>query len=93
ECPQCIFPSFRIPGCTSFFLTSTRTWPVRPGGRSAGSAGLCCPVCLVAIEKEDASLKGVVPKDYARPSLDNADFRRPATLLDSTHFFAPLGRF
>src|SRR3989442_1653829 len=53
-----------------FWVHKSARWPHLQGNAKQPTVGKLLDDAMVAIEKENPSLKGVLPKDYARPSLD-----------------------
>ncbi len=53
-----------------FWVPKAARWPHLQGNAKQPTIGKLIDDAMVAIEKENPSLKGVLPKDYARPSLD-----------------------
>ena len=53
-----------------FWVPKTARWTLLQASAKQPTIGKVIDDAMVAIEKENASLKGVLPKDYARPSLD-----------------------
>jgi type I restriction enzyme M protein len=53
-----------------FWVPKEARWPKLQAAAKQPTIGKLIDDALTAIEKENPSLKGVLPKDYARPSLD-----------------------
>jgi type I restriction enzyme M protein len=53
-----------------FWVPKAARWSVLQGSAKQPTIGKLIDDAMVAIEKENPSLKGVLPKDYNRPSLD-----------------------
>jgi type I restriction enzyme M protein len=53
-----------------FWVPKEARWPKLQAAAKQPTIGKLSDDALTTIEKENASLKGVLPKDYARPSLD-----------------------
>lgn len=53
-----------------FWVPKQARWPHLQANAKQATIGKLIDDAMVAIEKENPSLKGVLPKDYARPSLD-----------------------
>jgi type I restriction enzyme M protein len=53
-----------------FWVPKEARWPKLQASAKLTTIGTIIDDAMVAIEKENPSLKGVLPKDYARPSLD-----------------------
>lgn len=53
-----------------FWVPKEARWPKLQGAAKLPTIGKLIDDAMVAIEKENPTLKGVLPKDYARPSLD-----------------------
>jgi len=53
-----------------FWVPKVARWPHLQAAAKQPTIGKAIDDAMVAIEKENPSLKGVLPKDYARPSLD-----------------------
>lgn len=53
-----------------FWVPKQARWPHLQANAKQPTIGKLLDDAMVAIEKENPSLKGVLPKDYARPSLD-----------------------
>lgn len=53
-----------------FWVPAEARWKVLQDGAKQPTIGKLIDDAMVAIEKENASLKGVLPKDYSRPALD-----------------------
>ncbi|NVL89537.1 MAG: SAM-dependent DNA methyltransferase [Desulfobacterales bacterium] len=62
-----------------FWVPKEARWEKLLAGAKQPTIGKLIDDAMVAIEKENPSLKGVLPKDYARPSLDK---HRLGELLD-----------
>jgi type I restriction enzyme M protein len=62
-----------------FWVHKDARWPYLQANAKQPSIGKLIDNAMVAIEKENPSLRGVLPKDYARPSLDK---QRLGELLD-----------
>jgi len=66
-----------------FWVPKEARWPYLQANAKQPTIGKLIDDAMVAIEKENISLKGVLSKDYARPSLDKqrlAACRREAGL-------------
>ena len=64
-----------------FWVPKEARWEKLLAGAKQPTIGKLVDDAMVAIEKENPTLKGVLPKDYARPSLDKHRF---GELLDIT---------
>ncbi|MEW6110441.1 MAG: class I SAM-dependent DNA methyltransferase [Nitrospirota bacterium] len=53
-----------------FWVSKKARWPYLQANAKQPTIGKLIDDSMVAIEKENPSLKGVLPKDYARPTLD-----------------------
>jgi type I restriction enzyme M protein len=53
-----------------FWVPREARWEVLQAGAKQPTIGKLIDDAMIAIERENPSLKGVLPKDYARPSLD-----------------------
>lgn len=53
-----------------FWVPKAARWPYLQNNAKQPTIGKLIDDAMVAIEKENPTLKGVLPKDYARPSLD-----------------------
>ncbi len=53
-----------------FWVPREARWPHLQGHAKQPSVGKLLDDAMVAIERDNPSLKGVLPKDYARPALD-----------------------
>jgi type I restriction enzyme M protein len=53
-----------------FWVPKEARWANLPSGAKQPTIGKLIDDAMVAIEKENPTLKGVLPKDYGRPSLD-----------------------
>ncbi len=62
-----------------FWVPKEARWEKLLAGAKQPTIGKLVDDAMVAIEKENPTLKGVLPKDYARPSLDK---HRLGELLD-----------
>lgn len=62
-----------------FWVPKVARWEHLQNNAKQSSIGTLVDEAMIAIEKENASLKGVLPKDYARPALDK---RRLGELID-----------
>ncbi len=62
-----------------FWVPKEARWPYLQANAKQSTIGKLIDDAMVAIEKENAALKGVLPKDYARPSLDK---QRLGELID-----------
>src|SRR6266566_9552122 len=62
-----------------FWVPKVARWPHLQNNAKQPSIGKLIDDAMVAIEKENPSLKGVLSKDYARPSLDK---QRLGELID-----------
>src|SRR3989338_8369557 len=54
----------------TFWVPKEARWPHLQANAKQPTIGKLLDNAMVAIEKENPSLKGVLPKDYARPTLD-----------------------
>ncbi len=69
ECPSA---NSKCPADSSF-APARRCPPVPlPGAAKLATIGKIVDDAMVAIERDNPRLKGVLPKDYARPGLDTA---------------------
>ncbi|NNM85309.1 MAG: SAM-dependent DNA methyltransferase [Phycisphaerales bacterium] len=55
-----------------FWVPKSARWAVLQAAAKQADIGRLIDDAMIAIEKENTSLKGVLPKDYARPALDKA---------------------
>ena len=55
-----------------FWVPRSARWPMLQAAAKQTDIGRLVDDAMIAIEKENISLKGVLPKDYARPALDKA---------------------
>lgn len=62
-----------------FWVPKAARWEQLQGKAKQPTIGKLLDDAMVALEKENPSLKGVLPKDYARPSLDK---QRVGELID-----------
>jgi len=62
-----------------FWVPKEARWPALQAGAKQPEIGKQLDDAMVAIEKENSYLRGVLPKDYARPSLDK---QRLGELID-----------
>jgi len=62
-----------------FWVPKDARWSFLQGKAKQPSIGKLLDDAMVAIERDNASLKGVLPKDYARPALDK---QRLGELID-----------
>ncbi len=62
-----------------FWVVPEARWPYLQANAKEAEIGKMIDEAMVAIEKENPRLKGVLPKDYARPALDK---RRLGELVD-----------
>ena len=53
-----------------FFVPKEARWEYIKSNAKQPTIGQVIDEAMLAIEKEDASLKGVLPKNYARPEID-----------------------
>jgi len=53
-----------------FWVPKAARWPHLQANAKQPTIGKLVDEAMLAMEKENPSLKGVPPKDYARPSLD-----------------------
>jgi type I restriction enzyme M protein len=53
-----------------FWVPTEARWPYIKGRAKQPTIGIDVDKAMVAIERDNPSLKGVLPKDYARPHLD-----------------------
>ncbi len=53
-----------------FWVPKVARWPYLQANAKQPTIGKLIDEAMVAIERDNPSLKGVLPKDYARPSLD-----------------------
>jgi type I restriction enzyme M protein len=53
-----------------FWVPTEARWPYIQGRAKQPTIGIDVDKAMVAIERDNPSLKGVLPKDYARPHLD-----------------------
>ena len=74
-----------------FFVPSTARWPYLQFERAKlPSIGKDIDDAMDAIEKDNPSLKGVLPKDYARPALDKKRLGELVDLIGNVGFNAPV---
>jgi type I restriction enzyme M protein len=71
-----------------FFVPEKARWSYIQGRAKTPEIGTLIDEAFIAIEKENASLKGVLPKDYARPSLDKTRLGELVDLFGSIGFGA-----
>src|SRR3989304_5998613 len=64
-----------------FWVPKEARWSHLKGNAKQPTIGQIVDDAMVAIERDNPSLKGVLPKDYARPALDKA---RLGQLIDLT---------
>ena len=62
-----------------FWMPKPARWEHLQNNAKQPSIGIFIDEAMIAIEKENPTLKGVLPKDYARPALDK---RRLGELID-----------
>ena len=62
-----------------FWVPKAARWAHLQGNAKQPTIGKLIDVAMVAIERDNPSLKGVLPKDYARPALDK---QRLGELID-----------
>lgn len=62
-----------------FWVPREARWPSLQANAKQPTIGKLIDVAMVAIERDNPSLKGVLPKDYARPTLDK---QRLGELID-----------
>lgn len=62
-----------------FWLPKEARWPFLQANAKQSTIGKLIDDAMVAIERDNPSLKGVLPKDYARPTLDK---QRLGELID-----------
>ncbi|HOP08412.1 MAG TPA: class I SAM-dependent DNA methyltransferase [candidate division Zixibacteria bacterium] len=62
-----------------FWVPKEARWPFLQANAKQSTIGKLIDDAMVAIEKENPTLKGVLPKDYARPALDK---QRLGELID-----------
>src|SRR6266567_5850206 len=62
-----------------FWVPKEARWPYLQANAKQSTIGKLIDDAMVAIEKENTALKGVLPKDYARPTLDK---QRLGELID-----------
>lgn len=55
-----------------FFVPATARWSFIKNNAKQSTIGQIIDDAMIAIEKENKNLKGVLPKNYARPELDKA---------------------
>lgn len=55
-----------------FWVPPEARWPYLQKNAKRPDIGVLVDAAMIAIERENPSLKGVLPKDYARPALDKA---------------------
>jgi type I restriction enzyme M protein len=53
-----------------FWVPEEARWPAIQAQARSAAIGKIIDEAMIAIEKENSSLKGVLPKDYGRPTLD-----------------------
>jgi type I restriction-modification system DNA methylase subunit len=74
-----------------FWVPPEARWPYLQGRAKDPSIGKLLDNAMVAIERDNPAVKGVLPKDYARPHLDKhrlgelIDARKLGTLIDRVH--------
>ena len=66
-----------------FWVPKSARWPVLQAAARQTDIGRLVDDAMIAIEKENISLKGVLPKDYARPALDKARLGELIDLLSN----------
>ena len=64
-------------------LSKSARWPALQAAAKQTDIGRLIDDAMIAIEKENISLKGVLPKDYARPALDKARLGELIDLLSN----------
>ncbi|MGC9259809.1 MAG: type I restriction-modification system subunit M [Phycisphaerae bacterium] len=66
-----------------FWVPKSARWPALQAAAKQTDIGRLIDDAMIAIEKENISLKGVLPKDYARPALDKARLGELIDLLSN----------
>ncbi len=66
-----------------FFVPKEARWSKLQGNAKQPTIGRLIDDAMVAIEKENPKLKGVLPKDYARPTLDKHTLGELIDLISS----------
>ncbi len=69
-----------------FFVPKKARWPHLVAQAKQPDIGACVDAAMDAIEKENRSLKGVLPKVYARPNLDSASLGKLIDLIGNIDF-------
>ena len=62
----------RVPGRQIFWVPKEARWTALKAAAPQPTIGTLVDDAMAAIERDNPSLKGVLPKDYARPGLDKA---------------------
>jgi type I restriction enzyme M protein len=70
---------YRAPPDPAFWVPSKARWAALQAQAKQPSIGKIVDEAMIAIEQDNPSLKGVLPKDYSRPSLDK---QRLGELID-----------
>lgn len=66
-----------------FWVPKEARWAQLKGSAPQPTIGTLIDAAMTAIERENPSLKGVLPKDYARPSLDKQRLGQLVTLFSN----------
>ena len=66
-----------------FWVPKSARWPLLQAAAKQADIGRMIDDAMIAIEKENVGLKGVLPKDYARPALDKARLGELIDLLSN----------
>ncbi len=62
-----------------FWVPKEARWPHLKASAPQPSIGELVDDAMTAIERDNVSLKGVLPKDFARPGLDKSGLARSST--------------
>lgn len=60
-------------GDNIFFVPKESRWKLIADSALTAEIGIVIDKAMEAIEKDNAHLKGILPKNYARPELDKGD--------------------
>ena len=84
--------SRRVPGCSIFWVPKEARWDYLRANAPQPTIGTIVDDAMTAIERDNQSLKGVLPKDYARPGLDKQRLGQLINLVSDIGLGSPADR-
>lgn len=73
-------------GDNIFFVPKESRWKLIADSALTAEIGIVIDKAMEAIEKDNAHLKGILPKNYARPELDKRRLGEVVDIFDNTVF-------